>query len=145
MTQEHPNLFGSLLTLPRARGRAHRAKALALATFLLAIPAQGQNAIAVEAIQAAAVTNTEPVAITDYVDLKNAAQAINVLANDTDADNDTLTVVEATARYGAVAFTADGLVAYAVDPAQPRADETTYILTHGRGGRASGKVIVVDR
>jgi hypothetical protein len=83
-----------------------------------------------------------PVAVTDYVDLKSAALAFNVLANDTDADEDSLTVIGASAQYGAVAFTPDGLVAYAANPSQPRADEIIYVLSDGRGGRAQGKVIV---
>lgn len=117
---------------------------MSLAALVVTLPTPGQCSDHAQSPPngSAIVQNAQPIAVTDYVPLKNAAMAFNVLSNDTDADHDTLIVVEATARHGAVAFTADGLVAYAADPAQLRADEINYVLSDGRGGRTMGKVIV---
>lgn len=142
MIQKYPFLAGSTAFFPR--GRVHVVKAIALAALAVHLPAQGHCSDVVEPSQLGGATskNTMPVAVTDYVDLKSAALAFNVLTNDTDADQDALTVIAASAQYGAVAFTPDGLVAYAANPSQPRADEIIYVLSDGRGGRAQGKVIV---
>ena len=119
-------------------------KVIALTAVAAILPAQGHCSDVTQATQlgSADLQNTQPVAGTDYVDVENAGTAFNVLANDSDADQDKLTIVAATAQHGAVAFTADGLVAYAADPTRPRADEIKYVLTDGRGGRTMGKVIV---
>ena len=126
------------------RGRVHIVKAMALAALAVHFPAQGHWSDVVETSQLGSATtkNSMPVAVTDYVDLKSAALAFNVLLNDTDADQDALSVISASAQHGAVAFTPDGLVAYAANPSQPRADEIIYVLSDGRGGHATGKVIV---
>ena len=122
------------------------AKAVALALLSMPLPALGHSPeVAPASAPLSATTrisNAAPVAVTDYVELKNAAQALNVLANDTDANNDALKIIEATARYGAVAFTADGLVAYAANPSKSRADEIIYVVSDGHGGLSQGKVIV---
>ena len=121
---------------------------MALAVFLTTLPAYGQIQNVAQASPGGTVkkpsgaANTPPVAVTDYVDLSNASKAFNVLGNDHDTDNDALTVTEASARYGAVAFTADGMIAYAANPSEPRSDEISYVLADNRGGVAKGKVIV---
>lgn len=151
MTDKRALFTASSPSFPRAQARAHLAKAIALAAFAASLPAHANNPD-ISQIQSrdrqeyiAHRTNALPVAVTDFVLLKNAAQAINVLANDTDADHDSLMVIEASAKHGAVAFTADGLVAYAADPAHPLPDEISYVLSDGRGGSATGKVIIADR
>ena len=146
MIRKYPFLAGSTAFFPR--GRVHVVKAMALAALAVHLPAKGHCSDVVETSQpgsadrSATSKNSLPVAVTDYIDLKSAALAFNVLANDTDADEDALTVIAASAQYGAVAFTPDGLVAYAANPSQQRADEIIYVLSDGRGGRAQGKVIV---
>jgi Bacterial Ig domain len=146
MIRKYPFLAGSTAFFPR--GRVHVVKAMALAALAVHLPAKGHCSDVVETSQlgsadrSATSKNSMPVAVTDYIDLKSAALAFNVLANDTDADEDALTVIAASAQYGAVAFTPDGLVAYAANPSQQRADEIIYVLSDGRGGRAQGKVIV---
>jgi hypothetical protein len=149
MKQNHLFIFRANTPFPRVR--AHIAKAMALAVLTASLPAHGHSTNTLAASQTfhtdapSDKMNAQPVAVTDYVDFNEAAQAFNIVANDSDADQDTLTIVEASAQFGAVAFTADGLVAYAANSAQPRADEIHYVLTDGRGGRASGKVIVAVR
>ena len=124
---------------------------MALATFVTSLPAYGQvpnvaqTSPSGSAMDSSGTVNTPPVAGVDYVDLSTAAKAFNVLANDHDADNDALTVIEASAKHGAVAFTADGLVAYAANPAEHRSDEIIYVLADNKGGMAKGKVIVVAK
>lgn len=146
MIRKYPFLAGSTAFFPR--GRVHVVKAIALAALAVHLPAKGHCSDVFETSQlgsadrSASSKNSMPVAVTDYIELKSAALAFNVLANDTDADEDALTVIAASAQYGAVAFTPDGLVAYAANPSQQRADEIIYVLSDGRGGRAQGKVIV---
>ncbi len=124
--------------------RAYMVKAAALAVVAVPLPAHGHDADIPSVAKATTtrIANASPVAVTDYVDLKNAAQAFNVLRNDTDANNDTLNIIEASAQFGAVAFTADGLIAYAANPVAPLHDEIIYVVSDGHGGLAKGKVIV---
>lgn len=82
----------------------------------------------------APVQNEKPVAKTDPIDLKTASVAFNALANDSDANGDPLILVDASARFGAVVFTKDGLLAYAQNPGPARTDTITYIVSDGRGG-----------
>lgn len=92
--------------------------------------------------QQLAPKNNNPTATTDYVDFSQAGRAFNVLANDSDVDDNPLTIVEATAKFGAVAFTSDGLVAYAANPGQRRADEIIYVASDGQGGFVQGRVVI---
>jgi len=59
---------------------------------------------------------------------------LDVLANDTDPDSDTLTVVSVgEARYGSVRLTSNGVVRY-TPPSTPRSDAFSYTVSDGRGG-----------
>ena len=92
--------------------------------------------------QSSSAANHNPVAKADFVVLEDSSTAFNVLANDTDADGDRLVIVEASANFGAVAFTTDGLLGYAQNPGPARADRITYIVNDGSGGSAVGTVEV---
>lgn len=146
MLQETLLLAGKITLHPRVR--AHMAKAMALAALFISLPVYGHGEDVASATQAAASkthpdgANSPPVAVTDHLNLKDAAHGINVLSNDTDINLDTLSVIEASARFGAVAYTSDGLIAYAANQAQPQADEIIYVVSDGRGGQARGLVIV---
>lgn len=87
--------------------------------------------------------NELPIAITDQVNLTKSSSAFNVLANESDADGDRLTMVAAITDYGAVAFTPEGLLAYAQNPGPARPDNIIYTVSDGRGGFAQGLVKVV--
>ena len=146
-------LFAKHIRL-RPRARAYMAKAMALAVLAVlatSLPAHGHGPDAVVATQEQSgkshsdSQNIPPVAVTDYVDMATAKQGFNMLANDTDANRDTLRIIDASAKYGAIAYTADGLVAYAASAAQPLADEIDYTLSDGRGGSAKGKVLISVR
>lgn len=131
-------------------------KAMALAIFAASLPAHGyangqgpdlaQTTPANISEKVSDGVNAPPMAVTDYVDLDNAAHAFNVVANDLDANRDTLTVIAAYAQFGAVAYTSDGLVAYAANSSASRQpDKINYVLSDGRGGRAEGTVIITAR
>lgn len=92
-----------------------------------------------------AANNAMPVAVPDRVELKMSANAFNALANDIDADGDSLMMVTAIAGHGAVAFTPEGLLAYAQNPGPARPDKITYTVSDGRGGLATGLVEIVAR
>ena len=81
--------------------------------------------------------------MTDRIDLNTSSVAFNALANDADANGDQLILVDASARFGAVVFNADGLVAYAQNPGPARADTVTYIVSDGRGGFDRGIVEIL--
>ncbi len=87
--------------------------------------------------------NRKPVTIIDIVDLKKSSNAINVLANDSDPDGDDMTLIYALAKFGAVAFTPQGLIGYAQNPGQPRSDKITYTVQDGKGGIAHGIVDII--
>lgn len=89
--------------------------------------------------------NRKPFANTDFVDLSQSSTASNVLANDSDPDGDRLILLEAGAKFGAVAFTPEGLLAYAQNPGPPRADKITYTVSDGHGGIVRGLVEISAR
>lgn len=91
----------------------------------------------------APVQNDRPVAKTDRIDLKTASVAFNALANDADSNGDPLILIDASARFGAVVFTKDGLLAYAQNPGPARADTVTYIVSDGRGGLDQGTIEIL--
>ncbi|MGB0322823.1 MAG: Ig-like domain-containing protein, partial [Luminiphilus sp.] len=66
----------------------------------------------------------------------------DVLANDTDADGDALTIVSATAPNGSVTVNADGTLSYTPNSGFIGDDVITYTVDDGRGARDSAVVIV---
>ena len=88
--------------------------------------------------------NTLPTVVSDTVtvdeDSKN--QTIDVLSNDSDADNDDLSVASVTqAENGTVTLSA-GSVLYTPDADFSGKDNFTYTVTDGNGGISSGRVAV---
>ena len=94
--------------------------------------------------------NDSPVAFTDanVVTSQNSPVSIDVLANDTDPENHTLTVVSASGSQGLVTVVNNRVV---YDPAgkfnrldisQTATDGFTYQISDGRGGLATGSVVV---
>lgn len=74
----------------------------------------------------------------------SGANAVNVLANDTDANNDTLTVISVTqGTHGSVAITGGGTgVSYAPAPNYFGPDSFTYTISDGNGGEDTANVSV---
>ena len=133
---------GSIYVSQRVSGKLKiKATLVAIFAALASSNPAYSNAIAAEAN--APVQNDKPVATTDRVDLKSSSIAINTLANDVDANGDRLILVDASARFGAVVFTTDGLLAYAQNPGPARADTITYVVSDDRGGFDQGTVEIL--
>jgi hypothetical protein len=90
--------------------------------------------------------NRPPVAVDDVaVTYKNVSVDLNVLANDSDPDGDTLTVSEydhSSDEGGTVVCTSAGLCAYYPPTGFDGVDTFDYTVSDGRGGVAYGTVTV---
>jgi hypothetical protein len=91
-----------------------------------------------------AQVNTPPVARDDSASTSpDASVMIGVLANDSDADGDTLTVTSAgPAAGGSVLNNGDGTVTYTPAAGSTGSDSFSYSISDGRGGSASANVTV---
>ena len=90
-------------------------------------------------------TNSIPVARADAASTsENTPAVIDVIANDTDADGDRLTIsdVVATSAHGGGITLANGRLLYTPAAGFSGSDNFTYVIGDGRNGRASGQVIV---
>ena len=91
--------------------------------------------------------NINPDAADDTATLnEDAAVTIDVLANDTDADGDALSVTEVTQPdHGSVVLNADGTVTYTPDADYNGTDTFTYTVSDGAGGTDTASVnLTVD-
>ncbi|NOU52353.1 tandem-95 repeat protein [Pseudoalteromonas sp. JBTF-M23] len=87
--------------------------------------------------------NMQPVANEDSVNLPwNSSLEIDVLANDSDADNDTLALSQASAQFGMVEITAQQTLKYVAAEQFVGVDVVTYSISDGQGGTAHSQVIV---
>ena len=88
--------------------------------------------------------NQPPVAADDYVSANEEMPVtIAVLANDSDADGDVLSIVTFTqASHGAVVDNGDGTLTYTPAASYSGADGFAYTVTDGNGGEATGEVYV---
>ncbi len=86
--------------------------------------------------------NHAPVAVDDSATSAiNGSVVIDVLANDTDADGDPLSVQGVpTAMHGTVAVNADGTITYTPTPGYSGPDTITYEVVDGNGGSDIGHV-----
>ncbi len=103
---------------------------------------QGLSASASVAVKVYQV-NDAPVAVDDSATTKEDTLVnINVLANDSDKDGQTLTVTEATATSGTVVIKADNTLDYTPNANFNGADTIVYAISDGALGTASAKVDV---
>lgn len=87
--------------------------------------------------------NDLPVAVNDSATtLEDTSVTINVLANDSDLDNDNLTVQSAAAQNAQVTINSDGTLAYVPNANFNGSDTITYSITDGQGGTAQASVVV---
>ncbi|AOT11084.1 hypothetical protein S4054249_24945 [Pseudoalteromonas luteoviolacea] len=85
--------------------------------------------------------NKAPVAVDDTLEaVLNQSVTLHVLANDTDADSDTLYIVSATAMHGAVSINADSSLQYQSAPDFIGVDTVEYTLSDGQGGTSTATV-----
>jgi hypothetical protein len=118
-----------------------------LASVANATGGDGADVGAFEVQGACAGTNTDPVANADTLTAAedSGANAVNVLANDTDAEGDTLTINAVTqGAHGLVVITGGGTgLTYSPTPDFNGSDAFTYTIDDGNGGTATGNVSVV--
>ena len=87
--------------------------------------------------------NRSPTAVTDSLTTdEDTAQSIDVLANDTDPDSDTVSLVSATDGAHGTVNCAGGVCTYTPSPDFNGPDSFEYTITDGRGANASGTVNV---
>lgn len=92
------------------------------------------------------VVNTPPTPQPDAgACLCTGATTIDLKANDTDADNDALTVTAVTQpAHGTATLNANGTVSYAPTNGYTGSDSFTYTVSDGRGGTAVGVVTITN-
>ncbi len=89
------------------------------------------------------VTNPAPVAVDDTASTtEDTLTNIDVLANDSDPDGDTLSVVSASAANGTVTILPDGTIDYTPNPNFNGTDTISYTISDGNGGTATASVTV---
>jgi len=87
--------------------------------------------------------NTPPVANVDEILInQNISTIINVIANDTDADGDSIAVSSVSATNGNVVIQSDGTIKYTPNTNYTGVDTITYTISDGRGGTSSSTVTV---
>jgi len=87
--------------------------------------------------------NQLPVAKADAAStFGDVAVVVNVLANDSDADGDALTVSQAVAGFGVVTVLADQQLSYVPNAGFIGTDVLVYSVTDGKGGTASAELSI---
>ncbi|MFT6029337.1 MAG: VCBS repeat-containing protein, partial [Oleiphilaceae bacterium] len=103
---------------------------------------QGSTATADVSVTVNAI-NDGPVAQNDTVTIdEDNSITLDVLANDTDSDGDSLTVTSASAANGSVIINIDGTVTYIPNVDYNGEDTISYAISDGQGGTASASVVV---
>lgn len=103
---------------------------------------QGGTSTATAVVAVSAVNDT-PVAVDDTaITQEETPVTIPVLANDTDVDGDTLTVVDAASDDGTVAINADGTITFTPNADFNGTATITYTIDDGNGGSATATVAV---
>ncbi len=88
-------------------------------------------------------SNRLPVAVADTAKTQeNTAVVVNVLANDTDADGDSLRISQAVANFGAVTILDNQTLSYMPTTDFKGVDKVVYSITDGKGGTASAELLV---
>ena len=105
---------------------------------------RGGVAQATVSLSIGAAANTPPDAVNDAASTaEDSAVTVAVLANDTDADGNALTVTGVTnGAHGTVAINADGTLAYTPNANFNGADQFTYTVADGQGGSDTATVTV---
>ncbi|WP_340679257.1 FG-GAP-like repeat-containing protein [Paraglaciecola sp.] len=102
----------------------------------------GQGGTAIGMVTVTVNTNQAPVANVDSASTDNkTAITIDVLANDSDAEGDSLMVISASAEQGQVSTNSDNTLTYTPKNGYEGRDMITYIISDGQAS-AQGKVSV---
>lgn len=103
----------------------------------------GQNGTAAATVQVTIVSNSAPIAQNDTATTDNQTPIkIAVLSNDTDADGDALTIIEALADTGSVVISNNATLIYTPDSDYVGLATISYRVTDSRGASASATVQV---
>jgi len=87
--------------------------------------------------------NNNPIAKVDTAKTnEDTAVIIKPLANDTDADKDKLSILEATATNGTVIINKDGTLKYTPNANYYGMDTISYKVSDGKGGEATSSVSI---
>ena len=87
--------------------------------------------------------NDDPIAVADSVTTdEDASITVDVLANDSDVEGDSLTVISATADNGALSINPDGSVTYTPNQDFYGTDTVVYIISDGNGGTSTTTMTV---
>jgi hypothetical protein len=87
--------------------------------------------------------NNLPVAVADQASTRvDTPVDVNVLANDTDPDGDSLTVSQAIGSFGTVTILANQQLSYTPNPDFIGTDTVIYNITDGKGGTASSELVI---
>ena len=105
---------------------------------------RGGTASATVSITVSPAGNSQPVAVGNSATTAlNTAVTINVLANDSDPDNDPLTVTGTTTpAHGTAVVNANNTITYTPATGYSGPDSFTYSISDGRGGTASATVSI---
>ncbi|MCK0129260.1 Ig-like domain-containing protein [Erythrobacter sp. F6033] len=111
--------------------------------YSVTVTADDGNGGTVSTTFAWTVTNPPPVAVDDTASTtEDTSINIDVLANDSDPDGDTISVVSASAANGTVTILPDGTIDYTPDANFNGTDTITYQISDGNGGTATATVTV---
>ena len=104
---------------------------------------QGGSATATVSVTVGTAPNTPPVALDDAaVAAPGVATPIDVLANDSDADGDPLTITAVTPPIGGTVTITGSVLSYVANAAFAGVDRFSYTISDGRGGSATASVAV---
>jgi large repetitive protein len=111
--------------------------------YNVTVTASDGNGGTVSATFSWTVTNPAPAATNDAATLDEDTPAtIDLLANDSDLDNDPLSVTSATAPNGSVVINANGTITYTPNANFNGTDTITYTISDGNGGTSTAIVTV---
>ncbi len=87
--------------------------------------------------------NQAPVARDDVLEVyEGQRQNVEVLLNDSDPEQNPLSIVSATAGQGTVSINADGTLSYQANPGYNGTDSIEYVISDGQGGTDTAHVAV---
>ena len=111
--------------------------------FFGRVRAQGTTRTSNSNTLTATLTNVAPVAVNDVLVVdEDTTGAVNVLANDSDANHDTITATLATGPASGTATIAAGVITYTPQANFHGSDTVTYVANDGHGNTATGTLAI---